>query len=164
MANVTKISLSESKQSSLDRLSTQAKRATIAEADIIVVTTVHAGFKVLDNVEFSQIFVDESGLIPEEQAHIFLAKGAEQVIMIGDQQQLKARQVMPEAERMGIQSLFSRLADRNPEKVHLLKEYRRSASHPLIHIVNILFYNGELRVRDDDIREGRRLSAEKPGM
>ena len=102
--------------------------------------------QMMEKKKFSLVSVDEAAQIPEEQAQIFLAKGTAQCVLIGDHQQLKVRQTVPEAERLGIQGLYVRLLQHI--KINMLKEYRRSANQTLIRLVSKLFYGDELIIMD----------------
>lgn len=122
----------------------RAERKLIAAADVICCTCVGANDKRLSNLSFSSVLVDESTQASEPECLIPIVKGAKQVILVGDHQQLGPVILNKRASDAGLrQSLFERLILLGHTPIRLEVQYRM---HPcLSEFPSNMFYDGSLQ-------------------
>lgn len=123
----------------------RAKEAKIlAKCDVVCCTCVGAGSYKLANIPFRTVLIDESTQASEPEVLIPIVKGAKQVILVGDHQQLGPVIVDKRAAEAGLkQSLFERLVLLGHVPIRLEVQYRM---HPaLSEFPSNMFYEGSLQ-------------------
>ncbi|CEM10847.1 unnamed protein product [Vitrella brassicaformis CCMP3155] len=115
----------------------------VTKADVVVTSAISAGQPGLTSttqvpewdtqrvpVKFSTVLIDEASQVTEPAASVPMVKGCEQLILVGDQNQLPATVVSDKAKAEGLNlSLFSRLVLAGVVPVMLAAQYRM---HPAI--------------------------------
>jgi len=138
--------LSIEEEKNYKMLHKQAVKEVIKRAEVIVGTTCQAGLSVLKEKRFGLIVIDEAGLVEEMSATAAVALGPDQMVLVGDEQQLKARQVTSEGRRMRIEPFFHRVL-RDLKYAETLVEHWRMC-RACIAPVNKQYYNNSLVVAD----------------
>lgn len=114
------------------------------QADIICCTCVGAGDKRLSKYNFRTILIDESSQATEPEMLIPIVKGARQVILVGDHQQLGPVVLDKRAGNAGLrQSLFERLIILGHVPIRLEVQYRMNPR--LSEFASNMFYEGSLQ-------------------
>ncbi|EGW31946.1 ATP-dependent helicase NAM7 [Spathaspora passalidarum NRRL Y-27907] len=121
------------------------------KCDIVCCTCVGAADKRLSQFKFRTVLIDESTQASEPEVLIPIVKGAKQVILVGDHQQLGPVILDRKAADAGLkQSLFERLVFLGHVPIRLEVQYRM---HPcLSDFPSNMFYEGSLQngVTSDD--------------
>lgn len=120
------------------------KEASILQrADVVCCTCVGAGDKRLD-YKFRSVLIDESTQASEPECLIPIVKGAKQVILVGDHQQLGPVILDRKAGDAGLkQSLFERLISLGHIPIRLEVQYRMNPY--LSEFPSNMFYEGSLQ-------------------
>ena len=114
------------------------------EAEVICTTLGGAGQRLLYNLEFDMIIIDEAAQAVELSTLIPLRYACTQCVMVGDPKQLPPTVISQSGEALGYsQSMFVRMFTQCPERVHLLSiQYRM---HPEISMFpSSAFYQSQL--------------------
>ncbi|KAI3404907.2 NAM7 [Candida oxycetoniae] len=123
----------------------------LSKADVVCCTCVGAADKRLAQLKFRTVLIDESTQASEPEVLIPIVKGAKQVILVGDHQQLGPVILDRKAADAGLkQSLFERLVFLGHVPIRLEVQYRM---HPcLSEFPSNMFYEGSLQngVTSDD--------------
>jgi len=116
----------------------------LKKAEVVCATCIGASGTTLDKTRFGTVLIDECTQAAESAALVPIARGCQQVILIGDQCQLPPTVLsdVAETENLG-ESLFTRLVTQGVRPVLLDTQYRM---HPLIaEFACAAFYNGRLQ-------------------
>merc|ERR1740121_2179732 len=116
----------------------------LKKAEVVCATCIGASGSTVDKLRFSTVLIDECTQAAESAALVPLARGCQQVVLIGDQCQLPPTVLsdVAETEDLG-ESLFTRLVTQGVRPVLLDTQYRM---HPLIsEFASAAFYNGRLQ-------------------
>ena len=126
------------------QLRKKAEHAILVNADVICTTLSGAGDGRLSTFRFHQVLLDEATQASEPECLIAIAKGAKQVVMIGDHLQLGPVVMCKKAAVAGLsRSLFERLILLGHQPVRLQVQYRM---HPaLSEWPSNTFYDGYLQ-------------------
>jgi len=115
----------------------------LSKADVVCCTCVGAGDKRLDT-KFRTVLIDESTQASEPECLIPIVKGAKQVILVGDHQQLGPVILERKAADAGLkQSLFERLISLGHVPIRLEVQYRMNPN--LSEFPSNMFYEGSLQ-------------------
>lgn len=127
-----------------DKLRRLEERKTLENAEVICATCVGAGDRRLDWMTFRAVLIDESTQASEPEIMIPIVKGAKQVILVGDHQQLGPVILNRKASDAGLkQSMFERLIVLGHVPIRLEVQYRM---HPtLSEFPSNMFYEGSLQ-------------------
>lgn len=136
--------LSRSDQKALSKGLRNAEKTILDACDVVCCTCVGAGDVRLAGRTFRLVLVDESTQALEPEVLIALVKGAKQVVLVGDHQQLGPVILDRRAGDAGLrQSLFERLVVLGHVPVRLEVQYRM---HPcLSEFASNMFYEGTLQ-------------------
>lgn len=136
--------LSPSDAHALKKALSSVERSILQEAQIVCCTCVGAQDRRLSKDGFRTVLIDESTQACEPEVIIPIAKGAKQVILIGDHQQLGPVILDKGALKAGLsQSLFERMIALGKIPYRLEVQYRM---HPaLSEFSSNMFYEGSLR-------------------
>ena len=136
--------LSQNDELKYNTLVRKAERQILQSADVILCTCVGAGDGRLQGFNFRRILIDEATQATEPEALIPLVSGAEQVVIVGDNQQLGPVVVSKKAAKAGFtQSLFVRLMMNGLRPIRLQVQYRM---HPCLSLFpSNMFYEGSLQ-------------------
>ncbi|KAK6202302.1 P-loop containing nucleoside triphosphate hydrolase protein [Scheffersomyces amazonensis] len=130
-----------------------AESKILNKCDVVCCTCIGAGDKRLSQFKFRTVLIDESTQASEPEVLIPIVKGAKQVILVGDHQQLGPVILDKRAAQAGLrQSLFERLVLLGHVPIRLEVQYRM---HPgLSEFPSNMFYEGSLQngVTADDRR------------
>lgn len=136
--------LSKKKQARLQRQITKLEQQILELAEVICCTCVGAGDFRLSKMEFRSVLIDESTQATEPEVLIPIVKGAKQVILVGDHQQLGPVNLDKKAGEAGLnQSLFERLICLGNVPIRLEVQYRMHPS--LSEFSSNMFYEGLLQ-------------------
>lgn len=125
------------------RLVRKAESEILKKADVVCCTCVGAGDKRLD-AKFRTVLIDESTQASEPESLIPIVKGAKQVILVGDHQQLGPVILERKAADAGLkQSLFERLISLGHVPIRLEVQYRMNPF--LSEFPSNMFYEGSLQ-------------------
>ncbi|CCK69670.1 ATP-dependent RNA helicase NAM7 KNAG_0C05720 [Huiozyma naganishii CBS 8797] len=125
------------------KLVKKAELEILAKADVVCCTCVGAGDKRLDT-RFRTVLIDESTQATEPECLIPIVKGAKQVILVGDHQQLGPVILERKAADAGLkQSLFERLISLGHVPIRLEVQYRMNPH--LSEFPSNMFYEGTLQ-------------------
>lgn len=122
-----------------------ARQQVLDGAEVVCATLTGAGHELLYPYTFDTVIIDEAAQAVELSALIPLRYECRRCILVGDPKQLPPTVLSTEAERQGYaQSLFVRLYEAAPDRVHLLSiQYRM---HPSIsQFPSAAFYARHLR-------------------
>ena len=122
-------------------LLTTAARRVLDTCEIIVATIAQAAVTDIAAKQFQTVVIEESGLIAEHEAMLALATEPHQLLLVGDEKQMKARMISNQAQKLKIDPLFHRAVKWFPSI--LLKQQRRMTSL-CISISNALYYDNQL--------------------
>ncbi len=124
----------------------------LSKAEVICATTVGCGHNIIADRRFPIVLIDEATQATEPSSLVPICKGARQLILVGDQQQLPPTVISQTAEDGGLNfSLFQRLLACGLETEMLTTQYRM---HPAIReFPSARFY--ENRLLDGCVREER---------
>ncbi|SCU92248.1 LAFA_0F09054g1_1 [Lachancea sp. 'fantastica'] len=115
----------------------------LKKADVVCCTCVGAGDKRLE-AKFRSVLIDESTQASEPECLIPIVKGAKQVILVGDHQQLGPVILDRKAADAGLkQSLFERLISLGHVPIRLEVQYRMNPH--LSEFPSNMFYEGSLQ-------------------
>lgn len=90
-----------------------AEKEVVEAADVICATVIGSGMALLKHVEVPFVILDEAAQVIEPACLIPLSRGSVQVVMVGDQCQLPATVLSPQAEdRLASRQELSRLRSR----------------------------------------------------
>ncbi|CAH2350016.1 ATP-dependent helicase Nam7p [[Candida] railenensis] len=136
--------LNDKNYSSLFKAVKTAEMNAINDCDVICCTCVGAGDKRLSNMKFRAVLIDESTQACEPELLIPITKGAKQVILVGDHQQLGPVILEKKASDAGLkQSLFERLVVLGHVPIRLEVQYRMNPC--LSEFPSNMFYEGSLQ-------------------
>ena len=125
------------------KLVRKAENDILAKADVVCCTCVGAGDRRL-NMQFRTVLIDESTQASEPECLIPIVKGAKQVILVGDHQQLGPVILERRAADAGLkQSLFERLISLGHVPIRLEVQYRMNPF--LSEFPSNMFYEGSLQ-------------------
>lgn len=117
--------------------------AILKKADVVCCTCVGAGDKRLDS-KFRTVLIDESTQASESECLIPIVKGAKQIVLVGDHQQLGPVILDRKAADAGLkQSLFERLILLGHVPIRLDVQYRMNPY--LSEFPSNMFYEGSLQ-------------------
>lgn len=130
----------------LQKMTQQMNDELIRDADVICSTLIGCGCDALLQVRFPTVIIDEASQATEPRCLVAIQKAEDQLLLVGDQQQLPPVVICEEAEAKGLKfSLFDRLlmSDLFCGNIHMLRvQYRM---HPLIRQwPSEEFYSGNL--------------------
>ncbi|KAG7195863.1 ATP-dependent RNA helicase [Scheffersomyces spartinae] len=136
--------LSAADSKTLAKLSRIEERKILDKCHVVCTTCVGAGDKRLKHLKFRTVLIDESTQASEPEVLIPIVKGAKQVILVGDHQQLGPVVLNRKAGDAGLtQSLFERLVLLGHVPIRLEVQYRM---HPcLSEFPSNMFYEGSLQ-------------------
>jgi len=122
--------------------------AAVKNAQVVIATCIGSGMEMLDSrggaKYFHRVIIDECTQACEPAALVALGRSAEQVVLVGDQNQLPATVLSRAAKDEGLGvSLFERMVLTNGLTPTLLIEQRRMHSS-ISEFPNITFYQGKL--------------------
>ncbi|QPG73800.1 ATP-dependent RNA helicase [Brettanomyces nanus] len=122
----------------------KAEFQILSNSEVICCTCVGAADKRLTKMKFRSVLIDESTQASEPECLIPIVKGAKQVVLVGDHQQLGPVIVNKKAAEAGLkQSLFERLIFLGYTPLRLEVQYRM---HPaLSEFPSNMFYDGSLQ-------------------
>lgn len=133
------------------KLSRSSEMKVLNKAEVVCCTCVGAADRRLSQFRFKTVLIDESTQASEPEVLIPIVKGAKQVILVGDHQQLGPVILDKKAADAGLkQSLFERLVFLGHVPIRLEVQYRM---HPcLSEFPSNMFYEGSLQngVTSDD--------------
>lgn len=136
--------LSEADSRTFAKLLRTAELKTLNSCDVVCCTCVGAGDKRLANMTFRSVLIDESTQASEPEILIPIVKGAKQVILVGDHQQLGPVILDKKAGDAGLkQSLFERLIVLGHVPIRLEVQYRMNPC--LSEFPSNMFYEGSLQ-------------------
>ena len=121
-----------------------ARMSILDDAEIVCTTLAGAGHEMLYRYTFDTVVIDEAAQTVEPSTLIPLRYECMRCIMVGDPKQLPPTVLSQEAQRLEYdQSLFVRMFNAAPERVHLLSiQYRM---HPDISLFpSTAFYDKQL--------------------
>ena len=144
LKEVSETGLSAKDEKRYKQLRKAAERTILVNADVICTTLSGAGDGRLSTFRFHQVLLDEATQASEPECLIAIAKGAKQVVMIGDHLQLGPVVMCKKAAAAGLsRSLFERLILLGHQPVRLQVQYRM---HPaLSEWPSNTFYDGYLQ-------------------
>ncbi|CCE62545.1 hypothetical protein TPHA_0C03950 [Tetrapisispora phaffii CBS 4417] len=135
--------LSASDTKKFVKLLRKTESEIMKKADVVCCTCVGAGDKRLDT-KFRTVLIDESTQASEPECLIPIIKGAKQVILVGDHQQLGPVILERKAGDAGLkQSLFERLISLGHIPIRLEVQYRMNPY--LSEFPSNMFYEGSLQ-------------------
>lgn len=121
----------------------RTERDILEQADVVCCTCVGAGDRRLE-MKFRTVLIDESTQASEPECLIPIVKGAKQVILVGDHQQLGPVILERKASDAGLkQSLFERLISLGHVPIRLEVQYRMNPF--LSEFPSNMFYEGSLQ-------------------
>ncbi|QLG72644.1 hypothetical protein HG535_0D03520 [Zygotorulaspora mrakii] len=139
--DVGELSLRDTKR--FVKLVKKAESEILKKADVVCCTCVGAGDKRLDT-KFSTVLIDESTQASEPECLIPIVKGAKQIILVGDHQQLGPVILERKAGDAGLnQSLFERFISLGHVPIRLEVQYRMNPH--LSELPSNMFYEGSLQ-------------------
>ena len=126
-----------------DSLREEVELDILRRADVVCCTTVTAGCKVLDELTFPYVVVDEATQGVEPEILIPLCHGCKQLVLVGDHMQLGPTVSSKQAEKAGYgRSIVERLVELGLNPHRLTVQYRM---HPAIaEFPSNYFYDGML--------------------
>ena len=120
----------------------------VEKAGVIVATIAQTGTNAIQKQSYSMALIEEAGLVPETSVHMVIATEPRQLVIVGDEKQMSARQVVGIAEKIGVQPVFHRFEQLdNLQKVQM-REQRRSPQ-ACIEASSQTFYDGKLRTNPE---------------
>ncbi|CAN0292068.1 unnamed protein product [Ectocarpus sp. 12 AP-2014] len=139
----------------LEAAQLEAARQIIKGADVVVCSCIGAGNDAFvraiggdqeggfSSIRFSTVVIDEATQATEAAALVPIIRGCQQLVLVGDQNQLPPTVICPEAEDGGLgTSLFSRLMHAGIKPILLNRQYRM---HPAISdFPSLHFYDGQV--------------------
>ncbi|KAJ8103307.1 P-loop containing nucleoside triphosphate hydrolase protein [Lipomyces tetrasporus] len=136
--------LSSQDEKKYKKLTRQAEREILTNADVICCTCVGSGDPRLSKLKFRTVLIDESTQAAEPECMIPLVMGCKQAVLVGDHKQLGPVIMNKKAARAGLhQSLFERLVLLGLAPIRLNVQYRM---HPcLSEFPSNMFYEGSLQ-------------------
>ncbi|CAM9505335.1 unnamed protein product [Discosporangium mesarthrocarpum] len=153
----------------LESAQDKASREILQGAEVVVLSCIGAGNDAFvraiggdsegghSAIRFSTVVIDEATQATEAAALVPMVRGCQQLVLVGDQNQLPPTVMCREAEEAGLgTSLFSRLMHTGMEPILLNRQYRM---HPAIaDFSSRQFYGGEVssevRPRDRPVPQG----------
>lgn len=133
------------------RLTRLTETQLLKKANVVCTTCVGAGDRRLNGFQFPVVLIDESTQSSEPECLIPIVKGARQVVLVGDHQQLGPVILEKKAGDAGLkQSLFERLVVLGHIPIRLEVQYRMNPC--LSEFPSNMFYEGSLQngVTGDD--------------
>mmetsp|Transcript_48698 Transcript_48698/g.90283 ORF Transcript_48698/g.90283 Transcript_48698/m.90283 type:complete len:1219 (-) Transcript_48698:123-3779(-) len=126
----------------------------VRTAQVVIATCIGSGMEMLESLgqarNFPRVVIDECTQACEPAALVALGKSAEQVVLIGDHNQLPATVLSKTAQREGLGvSLFERMVTNNGVEPTVLVEQRRMHSS-IAEFPSQTFYQGKLVNAVDD--------------
>merc|ERR1740121_1391615 len=142
--NVVRVGRPESIREDVKAYALDGRWKQLKSAEVVCATCIGASGTTLDKIRFGTVLIDECTQAAESAALVPLARGCQQVILIGDQCQLPPTVLSDVAENENLgESLFTRLVTQGVRPVLLDTQYRM---HPLIaEFASAAFYNGRLQ-------------------
>lgn len=135
-----------------------AVKATVKKSEVIVGTVQQAGLALLKEKKFGLIVIDEAGLVDETMAIAAVALGPTQMVLVGDEAQMKVRQSSSEGTKLKVESIFHRVVRILGEQAVTLTEHWRMCE-ACVAPVNKTFYKGQLTVQQE-VNQKRRTDIE----
>lgn len=136
--------LSEGKEKLILNTTRKIETDIIQNAEVVCCTCVGAGDFRLNGFNFRSVLIDESTQATEPEVLIPIVKGAKQVILVGDHQQLGPVIIDKKAGEAGLkQSLFERLIALGHLPIRLEVQYRMNPA--LSEFSSNMFYEGSLQ-------------------
>ncbi|PVH14378.1 uncharacterized protein CXQ87_002511 [Candidozyma duobushaemuli] len=136
--------LSEGKEKLILNTTRKIETDIIQNAEVVCCTCVGAGDFRLNGFNFRSVLIDESTQATEPEVLIPIVKGAKQVILVGDHQQLGPVIIDKKAGEAGLkQSLFERLIALGHSPIRLEVQYRMNPA--LSEFSSNMFYEGSLQ-------------------
>lgn len=141
---VVRVGRPESIREDVKQYALDGRWKELKKADVVCATCIGASGSTLDKARFGTVLIDECTQAAESAALVPIARGCQQVILIGDQCQLPPTVLSDVAENENLgESLFTRLVTQGVRPVLLDTQYRM---HPLIaEFASAAFYNGRLQ-------------------
>jgi len=142
--NVVRVGRPECIREDVKPYSLDGRWKELKKAEVICATCIGVSGSTLDKVRFGTVLIDECTQAAESASLVPIARGCQQVVLIGDQCQLPPTVLSDVAENDNLgESLFTRLVTQGVRPVLLDTQYRM---HPLIcEFASAAFYNGRLR-------------------
>jgi len=142
--HVVRVGRPESIRDDVKQYALDGRWKDLKKAEVVCATCIGVSATTLDKVRFGTVLIDECTQAAESAALVPIARGCQQVILIGDQCQLPPTVLSDHAENEGLgESLFTRLVTQGVRPVLLDTQYRM---HPLIcEFASAAFYNGRLK-------------------
>ena len=136
--------LSSREEHEYDELRERVELDILRHADVVCCTTVTAGSKVLEQITFPYVVVDEATQGVEPEILIPLCHGCQQLVLVGDHKQLGPSVSSPQALKAGYgRSVVERLVELGMKPRILTVQYRM---HPAIaEFPSNYFYDGMLQ-------------------
>jgi len=136
------------------RIESQMRDDILDRAQVLCCTCIGSGHELLDGRNFVRVLIDEATQATEPSTLVPIVKGARQVTLIGDHNQLPPTVISRRAGEGGLgRSLFERLIDMGIKPSVLTIQYRM---HPSIsEFPNSQFYGGLL---EDGVSESDRAT------
>lgn len=136
--------LSKKQLGQIQRSVHQLEQQVLAAAQVVCCTCVGAGDFRLKGMKFRLVLIDELTQATEPEVLIPITKGAKQVILVGDHQQLGPVILDKNAAEAGLQqSLFERLICHGQVPIRLEVQYRMNPA--LSEFSSNMFYEGSLQ-------------------
>ncbi|CAN3373152.1 hypothetical protein DIURU_001194 [Diutina rugosa] len=136
--------LDDAEVAKVGRAIRQAESRILKKCDVVCCTCVGAGDRRLANYKFRSVLIDESTQASEPEVLIPIVKGAKQVVLVGDHQQLGPVILNKKAGDSGLrQSLFERLVVLGHVPIRLEVQYRMNPC--LSEFSSNMFYEGSLQ-------------------
>ncbi len=141
-------------------LEIQIDAGLFTEARVIACTLIGSANRLLDNHQFSTLFIDEAAQALEAACWVAITK-AGRVILAGDHFQLPPTVKCPEAAAEGLnRTLLEKIADTKPDSVSLLQiQYRMHDD--IMSFPSRIFYDNKL-VSAPEVKERGILSFDTP--
>jgi hypothetical protein len=141
---VIRVGRSESIRADVKQYSLDKQFKELKHAQVICATCIGVSGGTLDRMRFGTVLVDECTQAAESAALVPIARGCQQVILIGDQCQLPPTVLSDVAETQNLgESLFTRLVTQGVRPVLLDTQYRMNPF--LCEFASAAFYNGRLQ-------------------
>lgn len=140
----TQENVKKSKAAALQKALHKLEQQVLSTAQVVCCTCVGAGDFRLKGMKFRLVLIDESTQATEPEVLIPITKGAKQVILVGDHQQLGPVILDKNAADAGLQqSLFERLICHGQVPIRLEVQYRMNPA--LSEFPSNMFYEGLLQ-------------------
>lgn len=141
---VLRIGRPESIRDDVKQYALEGQWSELKKAEVVCATCIGSGGDILERYRFHSVLIDECTQAAETACLVPICRGAQHLILIGDQCQLPPTVVSEFCQTEGLgNSLFSRLCQQGVRPTLLDTQYRM---HPHIcEFPSAAFYNGRLR-------------------